>query len=160
MAGASAEIERSLQLRRERFVRFRNGLVITNHHVGLSTLQKISSEEHNYVRDGFYARSAADEVKSTDLELNVLMSIEDVTQRVNAAVKPGMSPEAANMARQNAVAQMRWVLATAELRLLVYLIPFVGGKRQRLPEIPAAVCALCWNLQRVFIRSFVRLRFG
>ena len=35
-----------------------NGLVITNHHVGLDTLQKISSEKNNYVRDGFYAKIA------------------------------------------------------------------------------------------------------
>src|SRR5207302_9692536 len=50
-----------------------NGLCITNHHVGLDTLQKISSEKNNYVRDGFYAKSQKDEVKATDLELNVLM---------------------------------------------------------------------------------------
>src|SRR5450432_3958836 len=49
-----------------------NGLVITNHHVGLDTLQKISSEKTNYVRDGFYAKTQKDEPKATDLELNVL----------------------------------------------------------------------------------------
>ena len=81
-----------------------NGLVITNHHVGLDTLGKISSEKNNYVRDGFYAKSQKDEVKATDLELNVLMSIEDVTAPVNAAVQPGMSPDAAAMARGNAIA--------------------------------------------------------
>src|SRR5207302_2075260 len=64
-----------------------NGLVITNHHVGLDTLQKISSETSNYVKDGFYAKTNADEPRATDLELNVLISIEDVTARVNDAVK-------------------------------------------------------------------------
>src|SRR5438477_1602181 len=62
-----------------------NGLVITNHHVGLDTLQKISSETSNYVKDGFYAKTNADEPRATDLELNVLISIEDVTARVNDA---------------------------------------------------------------------------
>src|SRR5437764_2018175 len=81
-----------------------NGLCITNHHVGLDTLQKISSEKNNYVRDGFYAKSQKDEVKATDLELNVLMSIEDVSDRVKAAVKPEMSPDDANKARGNAIA--------------------------------------------------------
>jgi S1-C subfamily serine protease len=52
-----------------------NGLVITNHHVGADTLQKMGSAEHNYLRDGFYAKTQADEIKSTDLELNVLVSI-------------------------------------------------------------------------------------
>jgi nicotinamide mononucleotide adenylyltransferase len=83
-----------------------SGLVITNHHIGLDTLQKISSEEHNYVRDGFHAKSQSDEVKAADLELNVLVGIEDVTQQVNAAVKPGMSSDAATTARGNAIAQI------------------------------------------------------
>ncbi len=83
-----------------------NGLCITNHHVGLDTLQKISSEKNNYVRDGFYAKTQKDEVKATDLELNVLMSIEDVTERVKAAVKPEMSADDANKARGNAIAQI------------------------------------------------------
>src|SRR5437868_14761491 len=83
-----------------------NGLCITNHHVGLDTLQKISSEKNNYVRDGFYAKSQKDEVKATDLELNVLMSIEDVTDRVKSAVQPNMSADDANKARGNAIAQI------------------------------------------------------
>ena len=80
------------------------GLAITNHHVGLDTLQKISSEKNNYVRDGFYAKTQKDEVKATDLELNVLDSIEDVTARVTGAVQPSMSPEEAAKARANAIA--------------------------------------------------------
>jgi hypothetical protein len=83
-----------------------NGLCITNHHVGLDTLQKISSEKNNYVRDGFYAKSQKDEVKATDLELNVLMSIEDVTARVEGAVQPAMSPDEASKARENVIAQI------------------------------------------------------
>src|ERR1700681_1118792 len=77
-----------------------NGLVITNHHVGADTLQKIGDAQHNYLRDGFYAKTQADEIKSTDLELNVLMSIEDVTARVNGAVKAGMTTEKAAKARK------------------------------------------------------------
>src|ERR1700758_2514179 len=81
-----------------------NGLVITNHHVGADTLQKIGSAEHNYLRDGFYAKTQADEIKSTDLELNVLVSIEDVTARVNGAVKSGMTSDQASSARNAAIA--------------------------------------------------------
>src|SRR5688500_10212629 len=68
------------------------GLVMTNHHVGADALQKMSTPEKNYLRDGFYAKDHGQEVKCLDLELNVLMSIEDVTGRVNAAVQPGMAP--------------------------------------------------------------------
>jgi S1-C subfamily serine protease len=63
-----------------------NGLVITNHHVASDTLYKISDEKHNYLDDGFRARTLADEVKAPDLELNQLVSLEDVTDCVNAAV--------------------------------------------------------------------------
>jgi hypothetical protein len=83
-----------------------NGLVITNHHVGADTLQKISSQEHNYLRDGFYAKTQTEEIKSTDLELNVLESIEDVTARVSGAVKSGMTPDQASAARSSAIAQI------------------------------------------------------
>src|SRR5437016_11673562 len=81
-----------------------NGLVITNHHVGADTLQKIGDAQHNYLRDGFYAKTQADEIKSTDLELNVLMSIEDVTARVNGAVKPGMTSDQGSSARNSVIA--------------------------------------------------------
>src|SRR5438034_1379080 len=81
-----------------------NGLVITNHHVGADTLQKMSDAQHNYLKDGFYARIQAEEIKSTDLELNVLMSIEDVTARVNEAVKPGMTNDQAASARSSFIA--------------------------------------------------------
>ena len=63
-----------------------NGLVLTNHHVGADALQKLSSKDKNYLAEGFYAKTQEQEVKCVDLELNVLMSIEDVTDRVNAAV--------------------------------------------------------------------------
>src|SRR5438270_2987745 len=82
------------------------GLAITNHHVGLDTLQKISSEKNNYVRDGFYAKTQAEEPRATGLELNVLMSIEDVTVPVTSALKPGMSAEQSATARQKAIADI------------------------------------------------------
>jgi hypothetical protein len=81
-----------------------NGLVITNHHVGADTLQKISDAQHNYLRDGFYAKTQSDEIKSADLELNVLISIEDVTARVGGAVKPGMTSDQASSARNAVIA--------------------------------------------------------
>ena len=65
-----------------------DGLIITNHHVGADALQKFSDAQHNYLKEGFYAASRAEEKPCLDLELNVLISIEDVTARVNAAVTP------------------------------------------------------------------------
>jgi hypothetical protein len=83
-----------------------DGLTITNHHVGADTLQKLSSAEHNYLQDGFYAKTQAEEQPALDLELNVLQSIEDVTQRVNQAVKPGMDPATALAARRSIIAEI------------------------------------------------------
>jgi len=81
-----------------------DGLVLTNHHIASDTLQKISSAEKDYVKDGFYAPTHDKEAKAPDLELNVLMSIEDVTDRVNAAVKDEMTGAAATAARRAAIA--------------------------------------------------------
>ncbi|MGD0907014.1 MAG: S46 family peptidase [Candidatus Acidiferrales bacterium] len=77
-----------------------DGLVMTNHHVGADCLAKISTKDKDYVATGFEARSDADEPKCVDLELNVLMSIEDVTARINAAIQPGMDAAAAEQARR------------------------------------------------------------
>src|SRR5690349_10011964 len=66
-----------------------NGLVLTNHHVASDTLQKISSAEKDYVKDGFYAPTRDKEAKPPHLEPHALMSLQHVTDRVNAAVKPG-----------------------------------------------------------------------
>ena len=82
------------------------GLVLTNHHVALGQLQKVSSPEKDYVKDGFYAQTQAEELKCPDLELNVLVSVEDVTQRVQSAVTPGSTDEAALKARKAAIAQI------------------------------------------------------
>src|SRR5438093_6068441 len=82
------------------------GLCITNHHVGADALQKASSEQHNYLKNGFYAKTNAEEIKCADLELNVLISTEDVTSQLNAAVTSGMSPDTADKARENAIAQI------------------------------------------------------
>jgi hypothetical protein len=81
-----------------------DGLVLTNHHIASDTLQKISTPEKDYVKEGFYAPTRDREAKAPDLELNQLVSIEDVTARVAAAVSPEMSPAEANAARRAVVA--------------------------------------------------------
>jgi peptidase S46-like protein len=83
-----------------------DGLVLTNHHIAADVLAKISTAEMDYNKEGFYAHTRAQEVKAPDLELNQLISIEDVTQRVTSAVKPGASPAEANDARRAAIANI------------------------------------------------------
>lgn len=83
-----------------------DGLVLTNHHVAFGQLQKLSTPQRNYAADGFYARSRAEELKAPDLELNVLMSSEDVTSRVRAAAARASTPQAALAARQAEIARI------------------------------------------------------
>lgn len=77
-----------------------DGLVMTNHHVAAGAVEKLSSKNKNLLAEGYLARTRKEELKAVDLELNVLMSIEDVTERVKAAVKPGMSADEAFTARR------------------------------------------------------------
>ncbi|MEZ6092898.1 MAG: S46 family peptidase [Pirellulaceae bacterium] len=81
-----------------------NGLVLTNHHVGSDTLFKLSDENNNYLEDGFYANSQADELKAPDLELNQMVDIVDVTSQVKSAVTEGMSVDEAVAARRAVIA--------------------------------------------------------
>jgi hypothetical protein len=83
-----------------------DGLVLTNHHVALGQIEKISTPQKNYVADGFYARSRGDEAKSVDLELDVLVSSEDVTSQVVAASGRATTPQGTLDARKAEIARI------------------------------------------------------
>ena len=83
-----------------------NGLVMTNHHVGADDLQKLSTKEKDYLKDGFEAKTNAEEIKCKALELNVLQSIKDMTAEVNAAVPADATPADGFKARQKKIAEI------------------------------------------------------
>ncbi|HEY2011987.1 MAG TPA: S46 family peptidase, partial [Bryobacteraceae bacterium] len=83
-----------------------HGLLLTNHHVARGQLQKNSTKEHDYIRDGFYAPTSADEMKSPDLEINVLQSMENVTARVTAALQGAKSTEEEFARRKGVMAEI------------------------------------------------------
>ena len=68
-----------------------DGLVFTNHHVGATCIHQLSTGGRDYMKTGFFAKTRAEEGKCPDLELNVLESMDDVTEQVTAALRPGMS---------------------------------------------------------------------
>jgi hypothetical protein len=70
-----------------------DGLVMANQHVGADVLPRLGDKDHNYYRDGFYAKTRDQEIRCDGLELDVLMSIEDVTARAKAVLKSKMTPE-------------------------------------------------------------------
>ena len=81
-----------------------DGLVLTNHHVSLDLLHKLSTPEKDYASKGFVAADRSQEIKLADLELMSLQRIEDVTAKVNESVKPGMTPAETLAARRAAIA--------------------------------------------------------
>jgi hypothetical protein len=83
-----------------------DGLTFTNHHVGRGCVEGLSTADHDYVKTGYYAKTQADEVKCPNLELNELVGIEDVTDKVNAGLKPGMSAAEAGQAQRGAMSQI------------------------------------------------------
>jgi len=83
-----------------------HGLLLTNHHVARGQLQKNSTAEHDYIRNGFYAATPDREMKSPDLEVNVLQSMENVTARVQDALKNARTPEQEFARRRAAIADI------------------------------------------------------
>ena len=79
------------------------GLLFTNHHVGLDCIHKVSTKQADYVKNGFYATTQADEKACPDLEVNVLAKIEDVTAKVNEGIQPSTPSSEANQARKAAM---------------------------------------------------------
>ncbi len=79
-----------------------DGLLFTNHHVGMDCIQKVSSGANDYVKNGFLAKTWAEEKRCPDLEINILQQIEDVTAKVNAGLTEQTPPSEANQKRKEA----------------------------------------------------------
>ena len=71
-----------------------DGLVLTNHHCGFGSIQQHSSVEHDYLQDGFVARTRNEELPNPELYVRFLLRQEDVTKRVLSVVRPDMDESA------------------------------------------------------------------
>jgi Peptidase S46 len=80
-----------------------NGLVLTNYHIVEDIVGEVSTPEKDLAKEGFVAKTRAEEIKAPSLELNQLISIEDVTTRVNGAVKAGATDAEAFAARRGEI---------------------------------------------------------
>ena len=109
-----------------------DGLVMTNHHVAAHDLDKVSTPEKNYLRDGFYAKTHAEEIKCKGLELNVLQTIKDVTAEVNAVVKPGMPPADAFKARQTRIGEIEKAAADEKNNVRADVVTLYAGGQYHL----------------------------
>ena len=79
-----------------------DGLVMTNHHVAADAIQKLSGPGRDLISSGYLARKPEQELRCVDLELNVLQSIEDVTEKISAA-GANLSSDKAEQARRAAI---------------------------------------------------------
>jgi len=68
-----------------------DGLILTNHHVAFGAIQRASTTEKDYIRDGFLARTRSEEIPAQGYIADVLLGYEEVTDRITAAIKPGLS---------------------------------------------------------------------
>jgi hypothetical protein len=79
-------------------------LVLTNYHIVEDIVNEVSTPQKDLAKEGFVAKTQAEEIKAPSLELNVMMSIEDVTKRVNDVVKAGATDAEAFAARRAEIA--------------------------------------------------------
>ena len=105
-----------------------DGLILTNHHVAAGGLQNASAAGKDYITSGFLAKSLSEEIKLPGLELSVLESIKDVTDRVNDAVDAKLTGEAAMKAR-NAIISKIESESEAETKLQSNVVTLFGGAR-------------------------------
>ena len=108
-----------------------NGLVLTNQHVASDTLSKLSNKENNYAKDGFLARTMGEELQAPDLELNQLLKITDVTDKVNSAISSDMSPGDAAKARRAKIGEIQSA-AKEESGLRSDVVTLYGGGQYHL----------------------------
>ncbi|HOU17717.1 MAG TPA: S46 family peptidase, partial [Candidatus Marinimicrobia bacterium] len=83
-----------------------DGLVLTNHHVAFGAIQKNSTDEQNYLAQGFYARTKADELPAPGYEASLMIGFEDITEKILKSFTPQMTPEERTRALERAIAQL------------------------------------------------------
>ena len=110
-----------------------NGLVLTNHHCGYGAIQAHSSVEHDYLTDGFWAATLADELPNERLSFRFVHRIVDITDLVNEQIKSGVVTEINSLTRPylNKLAQDE--LAKSDLNgkpgIVAQAYPFYAGNK-------------------------------
>jgi len=105
------------------------GLVLTNHHCGFGQIQNHSSVEHDYLRDGFWAKNKEAELSNPGLSVSILVRMEDVTQALSAGIPAEYSDREKEL-RMAANAKDYIAKATAGTHYQAQIKPFFGGIQQ------------------------------
>ena len=104
------------------------GLVITNHHCAFDMIQSHSSLEHNYLRDGFWARTKADELANPGITASVLVRMEDVTDKIVPHLKDNMT-EAEREAKIKQISKKLEAKAVKGTDLKANIKPYFNGNQ-------------------------------
>ncbi len=131
-----------------------NGLVLTNYHIVEDIVNEVSTPEKDLAKEGFLARTRAEEIKAPSLELNVLASIEDVTTRVNSSVKAGMSDAEAFAARRAEISAIEGE-STKATGLRSDVVPLYQGGQYNLYRYKKYT-----DVRLVFVPEFQAAFFG
>lgn len=123
------------------------GLLLTNHHCGLSFVQKHSSVEHDYLTDGFWAMSKDEELPNDGLSVLFLSNLEDVTDRV----LEGLDPETSEKERQELINENIKKISEQRKGKRIEIVPFYSGNQYILFEYEEykdvrLVCCPPWGI--------------
>ena len=102
------------------------GLLLTNHHCGYGSIQSLSSVEHDYLADGYWAMSLGEELPVEGLTVTFLESFTDVTDKVNKATK-GLEGEEFNKAFAEITKKLTEPVAKANPYISANVVSFFGG---------------------------------
>jgi hypothetical protein len=105
-----------------------DGLLFTNQHIGRGQVTKLSTPQRDLVKEGFYAATRQDELKCADLEVNVLVSYDDVTARVQGSVNAGASDKDANSQRKAEMSAIEKECSTATGLKCEVITLYSGGE--------------------------------
>ncbi len=126
------------------------GLLLTNHHCGLSFVQKLSSIEHDYLTNGFWAKSKSEELPNAGLSVLFLNKVEDVTE----AVLKGVTAETSEADREELIAKNARQLEKdrkGDRNVSIEIVPFYSGNQYILFEYDEykdvrLVCCPPWGI--------------
>ena len=100
------------------------GLMVTNHHCGYGTIQRLSSDEHNYLEDGYWAMTRDQELPAPGMTATYLISMTDVTDQIEKAKDPAAVREALQKAAQDANPKCRVQITSFYNENVWYLIVY------------------------------------
>ena len=105
-----------------------DGLVFTNHHCGFSAINAHSTVEHDYMKDGFYARNYVEELPNENMFVSFMKNQQDITDRVNRLIA-GKNAEQTEAAIDSLTNHMTDSVKAIDKTLHVTIDPFYEGNK-------------------------------